>query len=75
MARPDHSCVCISRWPRRGLLAGADRAGLAAAQYLLRLVQASPIFMRSRSFAPSAPAPPSYDVMEDILVVYPRLLL
>ena len=29
-ARPDCSCVCISRWPRPVDLAGADRAGLTA---------------------------------------------
>ena len=57
-ARPGRSCVCKSYLPRQVYLAGADRAGLTAAQHLLRKVRASPDFYAEQELRPVGPGTP-----------------
>ena len=64
-ARPDCSFVCIGSLPRLVYLAGADRAGLTAAQHLLRKVRASPDFYAEQELRPVGPGTPDYYVVDD----------
>ena len=59
-ARPGRSCVCKSYLPRQVYLAGADRAGLTAAQHLLRKVRASPDFYAEQELRPVGPRHPFF---------------